>query len=274
MDTEVVSLNIITIRKETAMELTEKLAIVTGAGQGLGKAVALELARAGANLVLADIREDTTAKVKEEIEGMGREALPVQMDVSKWEDADSTAKKVMERFGRIDILVNNAGISPKSKEGVRLKILDIDDQGWDAVMNVNLKGVFNCSRAVAPFMIEQRSGKIVNMSSITGITGGAASPASGHYCVSKAGVICLTKVLARELAQFNINVNAVAPGRIQTEMAELSSPEANEEAKRQTPLGKFGRPIDVARAVLYLVYESGDFITGETLVIDGGRTMH
>ena len=180
----------------------------------------------------------------------------------------------MERFGRIDILVNNAGISPKSKEGVRLRILDIDDQGWDTVMNVNLKGVFNCSKAVMPFMIKQRSGKIVNVSSITGITGGASSPASGHYCVSKAGVICLTKVLARELAEYNINVNTVAPGRIQTEMLEHASPEANEEAKRQTPLGKFGRPIDVARAVLYVVHESGDFMTGETMVIDGGRTMY
>jgi 3-oxoacyl-[acyl-carrier protein] reductase len=204
---------------------------------------------------------------------MGRTALTIRMDVSKWQDAEGMAKKTLEKFGRIDILVNNAGISPRGKGGGRLTIVDIDDEGWDRVMNVNLKGVFNCSKAVIPTMIKQQSGKIVNMGSITGITGGAGSPASGHYCVSKAGVINLTKVLARELAQYNINVNAVAPGRIETEMAKTSSAEANEEARRQTPLGRFGKPIDVARAVLFLVSESGDFMTGETMVIDGGRVM-
>jgi 3-oxoacyl-[acyl-carrier protein] reductase len=256
------------------MELKGKVAIVTGAGQGLGEAIALELAKAGANIVAADIRKDTIEQVEKKIEGMGREALAVQMDVSKWEEAEGMVKKALERFGHIDILVNNAGISPKGKGGVQLKILDIGDEDWDRVMNVNVKGVFNCSKAVMPHMISRRTGKIVNMGSITGLTGGAASPASAHYPVSKAAVICLTKVLARELAQYNINVNAIAPGRIQTEMAALSSPQANEEARKQTPLGRFGKPIDIARAVLYLVSESGDFMTGETMVIDGGRTMH
>jgi 3-oxoacyl-[acyl-carrier protein] reductase len=256
------------------MELNGKVAIVTGAGQGLGKAIVLELAKAGANVVVADVRKDTIEEVKKEVEGMGRESLAIQMDVSKWEEAEAMVKKALERFGHIDILVNNAGISPKGKGGVRLGILDIGDEDWDKVMNVNVKGVFNCSKAVMPHMIGRRTGKIVNMGSITGLTGGAASPASAHYPVSKAAVICLTKVLARELAQYNINVNAIAPGRIQTEMAALSSPQANEEARKQTPLGRFGRPIDIARAVLYLVSESGDFVTGETMVIDGGRTMH
>jgi 3-oxoacyl-[acyl-carrier protein] reductase len=256
------------------MELKGKVAIVTGAGQGLGKAIALELAKAGANVVVADVRKDTIEEVKKEVEGMGRETLAIQMDVSKWEEAEGMVKKALERFGHIDILVNNAGISPKGKGGVQLKILDIGDEDWDRVMNVNVKGVFNCSKAVMPHMISRRTGKIVNMGSITGLTGGAASPASAHYPVSKAAVICLTKVLARELAQYNINVNAIAPGRIQTEMAALSSPQANEEARKQTPLGRFGKPIDIARAVLYLVSESGDFMTGETMVIDGGRTMH
>ncbi|OGP87802.1 MAG: hypothetical protein A2156_01275 [Deltaproteobacteria bacterium RBG_16_48_10] len=255
------------------MELSGKVAVVTGAGQGLGKAIAMELGRAGADLALADIVENTVSKVKEEIEGMGRKGLAIRADVSKWQDAEGMAKKTLEKFGRIDILVNNAGISPRGKGGGRLTIVEIDEEGWDRVMNINLKGVFNCSKAVIPTMIKQQSGKIVNMGSIAGITGGAGSPASGHYCVSKAGVICLTKVLARELAQYNINVNAVAPGRIQTDMATTSSPEANEEARRQTPLGRFGKPIDVARAVLFLVSESGNFITGETMVIDGGRVM-
>jgi len=212
--------------------------------------------------------------VAEEIRALGGEAFTVQMDVAKWDEAEQTAHAAAERFGRIDILVNNAGISPKGPGGARLNISDIEDQDWDHVMNVNLKGVFNCSKAVIPFMIRQRSGKILNMGSIAGLTGGAGSPASGHYCISKAGVMCLTKVLARELAQYNINVNSLAPGRIVTEMAKVTSSEANKEARRQTAPGRFGEPIDIAKAVPYLTSASGDFITGETLVIDGGRTMH
>jgi 3-oxoacyl-[acyl-carrier protein] reductase len=261
--------------KEEDMELKEKVAIVTGAGQGMGEAIALELARAGANVVLADIREDTVKKVKEQIEAMGREVLTIRMDVSKWEDAEGMVQRIMERFGRIDILVNNAGIQQKGKGGTRLGISDIGDKDWDAIINVNLKGVFNCSKAVMPVMIKQRSGKIVNMGSITGLTGGSAgSPAPAHYCVSKAGVICLTKVLARELGQYNINVNAIAPGRVLTPLSAFTSPEVIEQVKNQTPLGRFGLPIDIARAVLYLVLESGNFITGSTMVIDGGRTMY
>jgi 3-oxoacyl-[acyl-carrier protein] reductase len=260
--------------REKRVDLKGNVAIVTGAGQGIGESIALELARAGASLVLADIKEDTTEKVKQKIEEMGRDVLAVRMDVGKWEDAEGMVKRAIERFGRIDILVNDAGISPKEKAGGRLRILDIGDQDWDTVMNVNLKGVFNCSKAVIPFMISQKSGKIVNIGSIAGLTGGAGSPSGAHYNVSKAGVICLTKCLARELGQSNIHVNAIAPGRIITEMFENTSSEANEVMRKQSPLGKFGRPIDVALAVLYLVSESGEFITGETIVIDGGRTMH
>jgi 3-oxoacyl-[acyl-carrier protein] reductase len=256
------------------MELKGKVAIVTGAGQGIGEAIALELAKAGANLVLVDIREDTIEKVKGEIEGMGREVLTIRMDISKWEDGEKMAKRVMERFGRIDILVNNAGISPRGKGGGRVRISDIVEQDWDNVMNVNLKGVFNCSRGVMPIMIEQRSGKIVNIGSIVGLTGGVGSPSSPQYRVSRAGVICLTKVFARELAQYNINVNVIAPGKIDSGKIALTAPQLNEEVLRQTPLGRFGKPIDIARAVLFLVSESGDFITGETMVIDGGRTMY
>ena len=255
-------------------ELKGKVAVVTGGGQGIGKAITLELAKAGANLVVADIREDTVGMVKKEIEEMGREALAIRVDVTQSEDAERMIKKTVERFGRVDILVNNAGISPKGKGGVPIKFLEIDDQLWDTVMDVNLKGVFHCSKAVMPLMIKQRSGKIVNMGSIAGLTGGAGGPASAAYCVSKAGVICLTKVLARELAQYNVNVNAIAPGRILTEMATTTSAEANEESKKATPLGRFGKPVDVARLVLFLVQESGDFMTGETVVIDGGRVMH
>lgn len=256
------------------MELKGKVAIVTGAGQGIGEATSLELGKAGANLVLADIREDTMAKVKKEIEGMGREALAIRMDVAKWPEAENMAKSVMERFGRIDILVNNAGISPKPKDGTRLTVVDIEEQEWDRVMNVNLKGVFNCSKAVIPFMMKQRFGKIVNVGSIVGITGGPITPAGDHYCVSKAGVICLTKVMAINLGPYNINVNCVAPGRITGVMFDTSSPEIREAILKQTPLRKFGEPIDVARTILFLVSEAAHFITGETTVVDGGRTLH
>lgn len=257
------------------MDLKGKVAIVTGSGQGIGKAIALELARVGANILLADIKENTVEKVKEEIEKMGREVLNFKMDVSKWEEAEGMAKKAIERFGRIDVLVNNAGIAPRGKGGVRLKILDIGDQDWDTVININLKGVFNCCKAVMPFMINEKSGKIVNISSAAGLTGGGAGSAAGaHYSASKAGVICLTKVLANELAPYNINVNVIAPGPILTEILEKTSSENLEEMRRLSPLGRFGKPIDIARAVLFLVAESGDYITGETMVIDGGRTMH
>lgn len=256
------------------MELSGKVAIVTGGGQGIGKAICLELAKAGADLAVADVREDTIQQVVQEIEGLGRKALSIMVDVSKWEDTQRMAQTVVDQFGRIDILINNAGISPKGEGGVRLRVANTTLEQWNQVMNVNLNGVFLCSKAVLSFMKERRSGRIVNMGSIVGLTGGAGSPGSAHYCVSKAGVICLTKVLARELAEYNINVNAIAPGRIFTDMAAKSSAAANEEAKRETPLGRFGQPIDIARGVLYLVSESGSFVTGETLIIDGGRTMH
>ncbi len=256
------------------MDLKGKVAIVTGAGQGIGKEIALELSRNEAILVLADIRDKTIEKVREEIEEMGREVFVCKMDVSKWEDAERMVKKVIERFRRIDILVNNAGISPRGKGGIRLTMQDIDDQVWDTVMKVNLKGVFNCCKAVMPFMIKQAYGKMVNIGSVVGLTGGANSPASAAYCVSKAGVICLTKVLAGELAQYNINVNAIAPGRIDTPLTETISAEIRDDELKYTPLGRYGKPIDIARAVLYLVSESGNFITGETLVIDGGRALH
>ena len=260
------------------IELKDKVAIVTGAGQGIGKSIALEFAKAGAKVVLAEIREDTTERVRKEIEGMGKEVLAVRTDVSRWVDVEGMVKKTMGRFGRIDILVNNAGIAPKrmipGQGGVRISFSEMDDEHWDSVMNTNLKGVFYCCKAVIPFLIKQRSGKIVNISSVTGLTGGAGSPASAAYCASKAGVICLTKVLARELAQYNINVNNVAPAGILTDLSGASSPETLEGIRRNTPLGRFGKPEDIARGVLFLVSEAGDYMTGETMLIDGGRVMY
>jgi len=259
-------------------ELRGKVSIVTGAGQGMGRAIALALANAGSNLVLAEIKPDTLKDARKEIENMGGEVLAVRMDVSKWEEADRMAKATMERFGRIDILVNDAAISPKGKGkgkgGVPLQTLEIDEKEWDDVMNVNLKGVFNVSKAVAPFMIKQRSGTIVNITSVAGLTAGARCTASAHYVVSKAGAICLTKVMARELAPYNITVNNLAPGRTETEMVALSDPDENDYIRDLTPLKRFAKPSEIAGGVLFLVSEAARFITGETLVIDGGRTMH
>lgn len=253
------------------MELEEKVAIVTGAGRGIGRTIALELARAGANLVIADLDEETSAQVKKEIEGLGRKALTVRANVTQWVDAERTVNEAMKTFGRVDILVNNAGISPKGKGGTYIPIPDIAEELWDRVMDVNLKGVFNLSKAVSPAMMKQRSGKIVNIGSIAGLNGEGAS--SGAYHVSKAAVICLTKVHARELGPYNVNVNVIAPGRILTDMSAVTNPETAEAIKKATPLGRFGAQSDIARAVLFLVSESSNFITGETMVIDGGRLM-
>jgi 3-oxoacyl-[acyl-carrier protein] reductase len=257
------------------MEIKAKVAIVTGAGQGIGKAIVKELAEVGIKLALIEKNEKSLNRVKKEIEKMGIEVFAYKMDVSCWEDANKMPAKVYNKFGQIDILVNNAGINPKKKNGTRFGILDTNDGLWDNILKVNLKGVFNCSKAVMPYMIKQKFGKIVNIGSITGLTGGAGSPSTGAaYCVSKAGVICLTKYLALELAQYNINVNVLAPGRILTEMAKQTSLKNNAKIKKSTPLGRFAMPKEIAKAVLFLISEDASFMTGETMVIDGGRTLH
>lgn len=252
------------------MDLKGKVAIVTGAGRGIGRQTALDLARAGAKVVTCAVTKHSIDKVKGEIKEMGREVLGIQMDVSKWEDAEKMSRRVMERFGHIDILVNNAGISPKGKGGARLGVLEIEESIWDSVMNVNLKGVFNCTKAVVPFMISQRSGRIVNIGSTTGLTGDISS---APYCASKAGIMALTKVFAREFGKYNIIVNSVAPGLVLTDMQADTPPERIEQLRRGTALGKAGEPEDIARVILFLVSE-GIHVTGQTIIVDGGKTMY
>jgi len=250
--------------------LDEKVAIVTGAGRGIGRATALELARAGAKLVLAGIRENSIGGVKEEVERMGKEAIAVQTDISKWEDAQRMAKSAMERYGRIDILVNNAGIHPQNEQNLRFHTLEIGEADWDFVINTNLKGPFNCSKAVIPHMISRHYGRIVNLSSVTGLTGQVGS---APYCASKAGIMALTKVLAGEFGRYNITVNCIAPGLTMTAMNENVPPDILKMWVAATPLARAGQPVDIARAILCFVQEDL-FITGQTIVVDGGKMMH
>jgi 3-oxoacyl-[acyl-carrier protein] reductase len=220
-------------------------------------------------LVLADINPRTIGEVKGEVEGMGAAALTVEMDVSRWEDAQRLAASAMDRFGRIDILVNNAGINMQNQQSLAFGTLEIGESDWDRVLDVNLKGQFNCAKAVLPHMIPRRYGRIVNVSSVTGLTGQVGS---ASYCASKAGIMALTKVLAREFGSHNITVNCIAPGLTMTAMNAHVPPGILGAWIGGTALARAGQPIDRARAILMFV-EEGLFVTGQILVVDGGYTM-
>jgi NAD(P)-dependent dehydrogenase (short-subunit alcohol dehydrogenase family) len=251
-------------------DLKGKIAIVTGAGRGIGKGTALELAKEGVKVVLAGVTERNIGLVKEEIEAMGGEAIPVQTDISKWEDAQRLAKRAVEKYGRIDLLVNNAGIHPQNEQNLRFGTLEIGDADWDIVIDTNLKGPFNVSKAVIPYMMEQRYGRIVNVSSNTGLTGLVGS---APYCASKAGIMALTKVLAGEFGPYNITVNSIAPGLTMTDMNAGIPQDVIDGWVTTMPLRKAGTPFDIARAIICAL---GDdvFWTGQTLVVDGGSYMH
>ena len=213
---------------------------------------------------------DNIEEVKSEIDALGKEAFAVRVDVSKWDDAERMAKQAAERYGRIDILVNNAGIVLKRKDGTRLSILEISDSDFDAIVNTNLKGVFNCCKAVIPFMMKQRSGRIVNLGSTTAITGDVSA---APYVASKAGIMAMTKALAREFGPYNIHVNSVSPGMVLTQMHKVTPQASIQTARSTAPLGRIAEPFDVARLILHLVSDDY-FVTGQTVVIDGGKTMY
>ena len=246
------------------MKLTGKVALVTGAAQGIGKAVALLLARNGADIVISDINLEKAEETAKEVQALGRKALATKVDVATLGDVEKMVEAILAQFGKVDILVNNAGIARDKL------ILRMTEEDWDAVLNINLKGTFNCTKAVVRHMSKQRSGKIVNIASVVGEMGNAGQ---GNYAASKAGVIGFTKTIAREFAQRGINVNAIAPGYIETPMTDALPDKAKEELKRLIPMDRLGKPEDVAEAVLFLVSEASSYITGHVLNVNGGIYM-
>ena len=247
------------------MRLKDRVAIVTGGARGIGRAIALTLVREGAKVALVDVDEERLQALKKEIGAKGGEALLFPCDITKSAEVKAMVGGVQKAFGRIDILVNNAGIIRRGT------IETVTEEDWDRVMEVNLKGTFNCCKAVFGIMKEQGYGKIVNVSSIAGKTGDITS--APGYGPSKAGMDALTKTLARQLAPYGINVNGVAPHAIETEMSAQWSEERRREIIASIPLGRLGKPEEVAEAVLFLVSDEASFITGEILDINGGALM-
>lgn len=246
------------------MKLEGKVAIVTGAGRGIGRCIALTLAREGADIVIADYVPEAAADAAEEIKSLGRKAIAVQGSVAVLADCEALVQQALDNFGKIDILVNNAGITRDAL------IPRMSEQDWDMVIDTNLKGTFNCIKAVTKTMLKQRSGKIVNMASVMGIIG---NPGQANYSASKAGVIALTKTTAKEFGSRGINVNAIAPGFIQTAMTDVLAENVRENIAKQIPLQKLGTPDDVAKLVLFLCTDDSSYITGQVINVDGGMVM-
>jgi 3-oxoacyl-[acyl-carrier protein] reductase len=251
------------------MKLSGRVAIVTGAAQGMGAAIAKRLASEGAAVVVADINIEKAERVADEIKGQGGTAIAFNVDVANRAGVQDMVKTTIENFEAIHILVNNAGIVR------RAPFLELTEEAWDATMNVDLKGVFNCSQAVLRHMIEQRYGKIINISSVSGT--GHGRPDLASYAAAKAGVIQLTKVTAREAGPYGINVNCIAPGFIATGLSYVGRTREEteisiEERKRLTVLGRAGTPEEVANLALFLACDDSSFIAGQVIPIDGGRT--
>lgn len=257
--------------------LLDKIALVTGASKGIGRAIAIAFAKEGANLVVNYFKsEDEANDVVKEINALGRAAVPVRADVSKIDEVKAMVKRTMDEFGRIDMLVNNAGVSTMGS------LIDLTEQDWDYNMDVNAKGVFLCCQAVARHMIGQRYGKIINISSAAGKTGARFL---SHYCASKFAVIGLTQSLALELAPYGINVNAVCPGYVETDMQSrelvweaklrgISSEEVKRGYLGSVPLGRLGKPVDVAKIVVFLASAQSDYMTGQAINVTGGIETH
>jgi 3-oxoacyl-[acyl-carrier protein] reductase len=245
------------------VNLNGKIAIVTGAGHGIGKEIALNLARSGAEVVVTDV-SDKIFEVGKEIESVGSKAFPVKCDVTDAKEAVAIEDKVLGKYDRIDILVNNAGIYPQKP------FLEMTNEDWNKVIGINLNGAFHCTKAVIPKMVEQKYGKIVNIASIAGAVIGYMNLA--HYSASKAGIVGFTKSLALEMAQYKININAIAPGPIDIGGIPAGS-EMVQQIIKTIPIGRMGLPIDIANLVVFLASDESSFITGQCIVCDGGSTI-
>lgn len=249
------------------MKLHGKVAIVTGAASGIGREIALRLAREGADVVMADINMEKAGKVAEEIQTMGRRAVALEVNVTKKEDADRMARTTVDLFGRIDILVNDAGGSARQRNTV---FHESQEEVWDYVISLNLKGTLLCTRAVINHMIQRRTGKIINIGSIDGMSG---APTQADYSAAKGGVIAFTKALAKEVGTYGVNVNCVSPGTIETQ-AMLSLPDdVRAGRKKLTYLDRLGKPDDVAAMVAFLASDDASFITGQNMPVCGGRNL-
>jgi 3-oxoacyl-[acyl-carrier protein] reductase len=247
------------------MNLEGKAALVTGASRGIGREIALELARQGANVAVNYSGSESKAnEVVDEIKALGREAIAIKCDVSNSEEVAAMVKGTIDNFGKLDILVNNAGIT-KDNLLMRMK-----EEEWDDVININLKGVFLCTKAVTRQMMKQRVGRIINIASVVGVSG---NPGQANYVAAKAGVIGLTKTAAKELASRNITVNAIAPGFITTDMTDKLSEEVTAEMLKQIPLARLGEPKDIAKMTAFIASDDSAYMTGQTLHINGGMVM-
>lgn len=247
------------------LPLEGKVAIVTGGARGIGRAITELFTRRGADVVIADFQEQLAAATAKEVAAAtGRRVIALPVDVSSFEKAKAMVDKALEQFGHVDILVNNAGTTRDNL------IMRMDEADWDLVININLKGAFNCSKAVIRPMMKQRYGRIVNISSVSGLAGQAGQ---ANYSASKAGLVGLTKALARELGSRQITVNAVAPGFIPTALTENLPAELKDTMMKQIPLGRWGKPEEIASAVAFLVSEEAAYITGHILSVDGGMMM-
>ena len=248
------------------MGLSGKVALITGSARGIGKAIALELANHGAKIVINDILpKNEIDKTLEEIRKSDDQAIGIRADITIFKEVESMVKEIINKFGKIDILVNNAGIIRDSL------LIRMKEEDWDAVININLKGTFNCSKTVAKHMMRQKSGgKIVNISSVIGLVGNIGQ---ANYAASKAGIIGLTKSIAKELALRNINVNAIAPGFIETDMTKRLSEKVIKDLQQQIPLKRLGTVKDIAKVVYFLVSDNANYITGQVINVDGGMVM-
>jgi len=253
------------------LSLEGKVALVTGASRGIGKAIALAFAQAGADVAICARNVAALGNVAEEIQGLGRHSVAIRADIGVKSDVEHMVEKIFKEFNAIDVLVNNAGIIMHSP------MVKLSEEDWDKLMNTDIKGYYLVSKAVAPIMMKRKSGNIINISSINAqlIKSTFGYGGLGAYCTAKAGVSMLTKVLAQELASYNIRVNAIGPGLIETEMdyAYLHDKEKLQEALTRIPLSRIGQPSDIAETALFLASDASSYITGQTIFVDGGRLV-